>query len=208
MESWGIVRTTCPPEEVVPAKPGMRRGGSASTVSRVSTLPCRSAWSVMIVLLVLPRKQSKLRMTAFVRVAPSGPSLPTALSHEVWRTLPSIPDWIVSTLNCQPPVSELASRPPQAATNTIERVALRIGHPRGPQLRSEDQVHEHAGVIGSLGYLARDLREMRERLRSKDPAGRAWTEDARRATPRYSPGPSACTRVESPARAPKVILCR
>ena len=88
-ESWGIVRTTCPPVGVVPAKPGIRRGGSLSTCSRVSTLPCRSAWVVMIVLLVLSRKQSKLRITASFRTAPSGPSLPTALSHEVRRTPPS-----------------------------------------------------------------------------------------------------------------------
>jgi hypothetical protein len=127
MESWGIVRTTCPPDAVVPAKPGMRRGGSASTFSRVSTLPWRSAWSVMIVLLVVPGKQSKLRMTASACAAPSAPSFPTALSHAVWRTLPSVWDRVVSTLNCQAPVAEPPSHPPQAATDTMaERIACSL----------------------------------------------------------------------------------
>ena len=128
MESWGIVKTSCPPVGVVPAKPGSRRGGSASSFSCTSTLPCRSAWSVIIVLLVCPGRQSKLRTTTWVCGAPRGPSFPTALSHVAERIPPSLSDRTVSTLNSQAPLPERRFPPLQAATNArAERAALRLG---------------------------------------------------------------------------------
>ena len=135
MESWGIVRTSWPPVGVVPAKPGIRRSGSESSVSCTSALPCRSACSVMIVLLVCPGRQSKLRMTASVCGAPCGPSFPTALSHVAERMPPSPSDRTVSTLNSQTPSPEPRSPPVQAPANArAERVALRVRATRSGHL--------------------------------------------------------------------------
>jgi len=159
-ESWGTVRTSCPPVGVVPANPGSRRGGSASSLSCTSTLPCRRAWSVMIALLMCPGRQSKLRITALVCGPPRGPSVPTALSHVVERMPPSLSDRTVSTLNSQAPSREPRSAPVQAPTNArAERAALRLGarplgrlHPSfiGPRVKAS---YSRAMVLNARGFV-------------------------------------------------------
>src|SRR5262249_34812959 len=84
-----------------------------------------SFWLVMIVLIALSGRQSKLRTTASVCGAPGGPSFPTALSRGAERTPASLRT--VSAPSSHPASPEPRLPPLHAQTNARAKKPIRPG---------------------------------------------------------------------------------